>query len=106
MILGQLAAQTAEQDDHYKKTSKWQGRIRQNITQLQKSVNPEEDSFAISSNDLKELPLHMVSTPKLERIPPPHVSKIMPPIDRIYQLLDKEINDNQTIQQSEESMNT
>lgn len=47
------------------------------INQLQQTVKQREVSFDISSNDLKGIPPHMISTPKSQTILPPPVEKGM-----------------------------
>ena len=54
-------------------------------------MNAKEDSFILSSPELKKLPPHMSSTPKSETVPVPHTEQTMPPVQKIEQHLEEGI---------------
>ena len=65
----QLTQNSAEQKIHNILTKLWQEKIEKTITQLQQPIKAKENSFTLSSPDLKELPPHMRSSPKIRRYP-------------------------------------
>ena len=74
-LMDNITRQSNAQEDYNKKTAKWQGKMELKINQLIQFNKPKEDSYALSSNDLRELPPHLASTPKSESIAPPIVEK-------------------------------
>ena len=70
-LMNQVNIQTTAQEEYYKQSAKWQGRMELRINQLIQLHKPKEDSFALSSNELREIPPHLASTPKSESIAPP-----------------------------------
>ena len=70
-LMENITKQSNAQEEYYKKTAKWQGKMELKINQLIQINKPKEDSYALSSNDLRELPPHLASTPKSESIAPP-----------------------------------
>lgn len=95
-LVGYLTAQTAAQDDYYKVTSKWRGKMELKFYQLQRTVKKKEDSFASSINDITALPPHMISTYKSEAIPPPKMDKSLKPVAKIGEHLEIGSNHHQT----------
>ena len=70
-LMDNITKQSNAQEDYNKKTAKWQGKMELKIDQLIQLNKPKEDSYSLSSNDLRELPPHLASTPKSESIAPP-----------------------------------
>ena len=87
----QLTQNPAEQQIHNNLTKIWQEKIEKTITQLQQPLKAKDNSFTLSSPDLKELPPHMSSTPKSENIPTPHIEQTVQPLQKSKQHLDEGI---------------
>lgn len=90
-LIPKMSQNSTEQKNHYALTKLWPKKNEKTITHLQQPVKTKEDSFALSSPDMKEVSPHMSSEPKSEDGIAPHIDQTLHPLQRIDQLLDEEI---------------
>lgn len=95
-LLGHLAAQRADQNDHYKNIAKWQGRMELKINQLRKLSELKKTPLICLAMIWKNHLLTLVVRLSQNSSHHHRKKKVCHLLGKIDQILEKEINDDQT----------